>query len=81
MEIGNFSGEGSSSGSLNGTRMVKTFFHRLFGAGKIPPLLETALKAESVRLLDEGIRGSVTYRGFARLENASLIDANGSPLR
>jgi hypothetical protein len=44
--------------------MVKAFFYRLFGAGKIPALLGTALKTEGVRLLDEGIRGSVTYLGF-----------------
>lgn len=38
--------------------------YRLFGVGKIPESIATALEAEGVLLLDEGLRGSVTYRGF-----------------
>jgi hypothetical protein len=44
--------------------MARTILYRLFGAGKIPAMLRAALTNEGVRLLDEGIRGSVTYRGF-----------------
>ena len=44
--------------------MTKTFLYRLFGLGKIPAHLAAQLKTEGIVLLDEGIRGSTTYRDF-----------------
>ena len=44
--------------------MTKTFLYRLFGFGKIPAHLAAQLKTEGIVLLDEGIRGSTTYRNF-----------------
>lgn len=44
--------------------MTKTLSYRLFGFGKIPEQLLTRLQSEGLLLLDEGIRGSVTYRDF-----------------
>lgn len=44
--------------------MAKSVLYRLFGVGKIPEALLTRLKGEGVLLLDEGVRGSVTYRNF-----------------
>lgn len=44
--------------------MAKTFLYRLFGAGKVPAPLTAELKREGILLLDEGIRGSVTYLNF-----------------
>lgn len=42
----------------------KTLLYRLAGLGKIPAELAATLKGEGVRLMDEGIKGSVTYRDF-----------------
>lgn len=36
----------------------------LLGSGRLPDELRTALAAEGVRLLDEGLPGSVTYRHY-----------------
>lgn len=44
--------------------VAKTVLYRLFGLGRIPGPLLTRLKGEGVLLLDEGVRGSVTYRNF-----------------
>jgi len=44
--------------------MAKTILYRFFGVGKIPEQLTAALKREGILLLDEGIRGSATYRNF-----------------
>jgi hypothetical protein len=44
--------------------MAKTLLYRLFGIGKIPEQFMTTLKSEGILALDEGIRGSITYRDF-----------------
>src|SRR3954469_18787702 len=44
--------------------MAKSLFYRLFGVGKMPAQLAATLKSEGVILLDEGIKGSVTYLNF-----------------
>ena len=44
--------------------MAKTVLYRLFGLGGIPGPLLARLKGEGVLLLDEGVRGSATYRDF-----------------
>jgi hypothetical protein len=44
--------------------MAKTLLYRLFGIGKIPEQMMSTLEAEGIRLLDEGIRGSLTYINF-----------------
>jgi hypothetical protein len=44
--------------------LAKTLLYRLFGLGKIPAQLMTALQSEGILALDEGIKGSVTYRDF-----------------
>ena len=44
--------------------MTKSLLYRLFGAGKIPEQLAAQLKGEGIVLLDEGVKGSVTYRDF-----------------
>jgi hypothetical protein len=44
--------------------MSKTLLHRLFGFGKVPKDALAALEAEGIVLLDEGIRGSITFKNF-----------------
>ena len=44
--------------------MAKTFLYRLFGVGKMPEQFRTTLNSEGILLLDEGIKGSVTYLDF-----------------
>ena len=44
--------------------MAKSLFYRLFGIGKMPAELAATLKSEGVILMDEGIKGSVTYLDF-----------------
>jgi len=44
--------------------MSSTIGHRLFGLGRIPRRLRDSLGVEGVRVLDEGIRVSVTYRNY-----------------
>lgn len=44
--------------------MTKTLLYKLFGAGKIPEPVAAQLKREGVLLLDEGVKGSVTYLDF-----------------
>lgn len=43
---------------------MKSLMYRLFGVGKIPASLTAQLKNERLVLLDEGIKGSVTYLNF-----------------
>lgn len=44
--------------------MSKTFLYRFFGIGKLPASLVAEFQAESLILMDEGIRGTVTYKNF-----------------
>jgi len=44
--------------------MAKTLLYRLFGIGKIPEQFIATLKSEGILALDEGIKGSITYRDF-----------------
>ena len=44
--------------------MAKTLLYRLFGIGKIPEQFLATLKTEGILALDEGIKGSITYRDF-----------------
>ena len=44
--------------------MAKTLLYRLFGLGKIPAQFMATLKSEGILAVDEGIKGSVTYRDF-----------------
>jgi len=44
--------------------MAKSLFYRLFGAGKVPAPVMSELKSEGIVVLDEGVKGSVTYRDF-----------------
>ncbi|MDT4965377.1 MAG: hypothetical protein QOJ64_114 [Acidobacteriota bacterium] len=44
--------------------MTKSLLYRVFGVGKIPELLDAQLNEEGILLLDEGIKGSVTYLNF-----------------
>jgi hypothetical protein len=42
----------------------KTLLYRLFGIGKIPAQISSAISAEGVVLSDEGIKGTVTFLNF-----------------
>jgi hypothetical protein len=44
--------------------MAKTLLYRLFGIGKVPEQFMTTLRAVGILALDEGIKGSITYRDF-----------------
>ena len=44
--------------------MSKTLLYRLFGVGKIPAQWRSTIDSEGIVLIDEGIRGTVTYRDF-----------------
>ena len=44
--------------------MPKTLLYRLFGVGRMPAQWRAAINSEGIVLMDEGIRGSVTYRDF-----------------
>lgn len=44
--------------------MKKTLLYRLFGIGKIPGSVASALSSEGVILADEGFKGTVTYLNF-----------------
>ena len=44
--------------------MKKSLLYRLFGFGKISKELLTELKDEDIKLMDEGLKGSVTYKNF-----------------
>ena len=45
--------------------MGKPLLYRLFGIGKIPEPLRSQLQREGIVLLDEAVKGSVTYRDFS----------------
>jgi len=45
---------------------AKSFLYRFFGVGKIPEPLRSQLQSEGIILLDEAIKGSVTYRDFRK---------------
>jgi hypothetical protein len=47
-------------------RMAKSLFYRLFGVGKIPAPLLSQLQREGILLVDEGVKGSATYRNFRK---------------
>lgn len=44
--------------------MAKSFLYRIFKLGRIPRQLANQLEGEGIQLLDEGLKGSVTYRNF-----------------
>ena len=44
---------------------MKTFLYRHFGFGKIPEALRNQLETEGLRMLDEGIKSSITYINFS----------------
>jgi hypothetical protein len=44
--------------------MSKTLLYELFGLGRIPKKYAFSLRQEGIVLMDQGIRGSVTYRQF-----------------
>lgn len=44
--------------------MAKSLLFRLFGVGKIPEQLKIRLENENIQLLEEGLKGSVTYINF-----------------
>ena len=54
--------------------MAKALFYRLFGAGRIPAVYLTQLHSEDIVLLDEGIKGSVTYINFHRPGKSSGLE-------
>lgn len=46
--------------------MAESFFSHLFGSAKIPAASLSELQAEGIVLLDEDVKGSVTYHNFHR---------------
>jgi hypothetical protein len=44
--------------------MAHTLLYRLFGVGRMPAQWRATIESEGVVLMDEGVRGSVTYRDF-----------------
>ena len=44
--------------------MIGSILHKLFGLGKLPSQDQSALKAEGLRIVHEGISGSVKYRNY-----------------
>lgn len=44
--------------------MGKPLLYRLFGIGRIPEPLRSQLQTEGITLLDEAVKGSVTYHDF-----------------
>ena len=44
--------------------MAKTFLYRFFGIGKLPQALVEEFRGEGVLFMDEGIRGTITYKNF-----------------
>jgi hypothetical protein len=44
--------------------MAKSLLYRLFGIGKMPAELAATLQGEGIILMDEGVKGSVTYLDF-----------------
>ena len=44
----------------------KSLFYRLFGFGKLPASIMSKLETEGIVFMDDGLKGSVTYRNFHR---------------
>ena len=44
--------------------MIGSILHRLFGLGRLPSRDQSALKSEGLRIVHEGISGSVNYRNY-----------------
>ena len=44
--------------------LIKRILCRLLGFGKLPKVVKAALKAEGIRILEERVRVSITYRNF-----------------
>lgn len=44
--------------------MSKTLLYRWFGFGRLPKPMMPILEQEGIRLLDEGVGGSITFRNF-----------------
>ena len=44
--------------------MSRSLLYRLFGLGKIPAPLRARLETEGVLFIEEGVRGSATFRNF-----------------
>ncbi len=44
--------------------MKKSLLYRLFGLGKVPKKYRPILEEEGVKLLDEGLNGSITFKKF-----------------
>ena len=44
--------------------MSTSFLYRIFGAGKIPAARRAELEAEGIVVLEEGLRGSVSYKRY-----------------
>lgn len=57
--------------------MVKSFFYRHFGFGKISESFMSQLQSEGILLLDEGVKGSVTYINFHRPGKSSGWERRG----
>ena len=53
--------------------MIKRILCRLLGLGKLPKVVKAALKAEGIRILEEGVRMSVTHRYFRAPGNMSSM--------
>lgn len=53
--------------------MAKSLLYRFLGVGKIPGPMMSELKNEGIVLLDEGVKGSVTYRNFHRPGSSSSL--------
>lgn len=44
--------------------MAKTFLYRWFGIGKLPAAIIDEYREEGIGYIDEGIRGTITYKDF-----------------
>ena len=44
--------------------MSKSLLHRIFGVGKIPAERRARLESEGIIVLEEGLRGSMSYRKY-----------------
>ena len=44
--------------------MAKTFLYRFFGIGKLPQTLVDEFAREGILFIDEGVRGTITYKNF-----------------
>jgi hypothetical protein len=44
--------------------MSKSLLHRIFGVGKIPTERRARLESQGILVLEEGLRGSMSYRKY-----------------